>query len=261
MTLHFEEYGAAGSPVILFLHGLLGSSRNWRAVAKALSPEYRIFALDLPDHGASPHGKSTSHKLMREGVSEWIERHLSSPFVLCGHSLGGKLAMGYACARPRRLRGLVVVDIAPRAYPPEHHLPTLDAMLSLDLSDLKSRKHADEMLSERIPNWAFRQFLLTNLQEVEGNWQWRANLEVLRKGMSDLSDNPLAAEDSYDGPTLFLRGGKSGYLRSEHFPMVEQAFPSARILTLPNAGHDLHVDDKNGFLDGLKGFLEELPLV
>ncbi len=257
-SLYFEEYGQSGHPVLIFLHGLLGSSRNWRSVAKALSKEYKIYALDLPEHGNSPHSSSTNLREMSQRVGEWISSKVEGDYILCGHSLGGKVAMGNACQEPQRMKGLVVVDIAPRDYPPEHHLPTLNALLNLDFTSLKSRKEADEKLSESIPNWAFRQFLLTNLVEGGGTWKWRANLPVLHASMPQLSRNPLASEDSYEGPTLFIRGGKSGYLRSEHFPLVKEAFPAAEILTLAEAGHDVHVEDKDGFLKYLKEFLQNI---
>jgi esterase len=254
-ALHFEEYGEAGSPVLIFLHGLLGSSRNWRSVAKALSDKYKIYAVDLPEHGGSPHSVSTSLSAMQSQVSEWIESHISGNYVLCGHSLGGKIAMGYACSHPNNLRGIVVGDIAPRDYPSEHHIPTLDALLSLDLQRIDSRKEADEQLEAKVPNWAFRQFLLTNLEQEDGAWQWRANISGLRASICRLSSNPIQSSDSFTGPTLFVRGGKSGYLRSEHFPLVEKSFPSAKIVTLPEAGHDVHVEDKEGFLLHLREFL------
>ncbi|MDG1356052.1 MAG: alpha/beta fold hydrolase [Opitutales bacterium] len=257
-SLYFEEYGEPGNPVVIFLHGLLGSSRNWRSIAKTLSPNYHLYALDLPEHGASPHSTRTDLKIMSVQIGKWIEQNLSESYVLCGHSLGGKVAMAHACSNPDHLQGLVVVDIAPRDYPPEHHLPTLDALLGLELSGLESRKQADDSLIEKIPNWAFRQFLLTNLQQRAGVWQWRVNLGVLRASMMELSQNPLVRRDSYSGPTLFLRGGKSGYLRSEHFTLVTGFFPGAKIVTLPDAGHDLHVEDKDGFLRNLNSFLENL---
>ena len=254
-SLYFEEYGQPDSPVIIFLHGLLGSSRNWRSVGKALSANYHVYALDLPEHGDSPHAEETSLVRMSDQVSHWIAQNISGNYILCGHSLGGKLAMLHACSHPTNLLGLVVVDIAPRDYPPEHHLPTLDALLGLDLSSLSSRKQADDALAEKIPNWAFRQFLLTNLKEKEGAWQWRANLSTLHRSIAQLSCNPLQPGDHYDGPCLFLRGGKSGYLRSEHFPLVMDAFSRADIVTLPGVGHDVHVEDKPGFLLHLEEFL------
>jgi esterase len=253
--LYFEEYGQPGSPVIIFLHGLLGSSRNWRSIGKALSARYHVYALDLPEHGDSPHAEQTSLARMAAQVGDWITQNISEKYILCGHSLGGKVAMLHTCNHPQDLLGLVVVDIAPRDYPAEHHLPILDALLSLDLSSLSSRKQADEALAKKVTHWAFRQFLLTNLKENDGAWQWRANLTTLRQSIAQLSCNPLQPGDHYDGPCLFVRGGKSGYVRSEHFPSVTLAFPRAHIVTLPEAGHDVHVEDKLGFLLHLEEFL------
>ena len=257
-SLYFEEYGKSGSPILIFLHGLLGSSRNWRSVAKALADQYYIYALDLPEHGNSAHSSSTSLSEMNDQVTEWIDHHLKQEYVLCGHSLGGKVAMAHACAQPELLNALVVVDIAPRDYPTEHHLPTLEAMLSLDLNSLESRKDADNKLSARIPNWAFRQFLLTNLKEGDGAWEWQSNLPTLYRSMPNLSINPLSEKDSYAGPTLFVRGGKSGYLRSEHFSLIQDFFPAAKIETIPEVGHDVHVEDRAGFVQHLTQFLHSI---
>jgi len=256
--LYFEEFGQRGSPQIVFLHGLLGSSRNWRSIGKALSERYHVYAIDLPEHGNSPHAQETSLVKMAAQVGQWLVQNTSGKYTLCGHSLGGKVAMLHACNHPQDLQGLVVVDIAPRDYPPEHHLPTLDALLGLDLSSLLSRKQADEALTEKIPNWAFRQFLLTNLTEENGVWKWRANLSALRQSIAKLSCNPLQDGDRFEGESLFIRGGKSGYLRSEHFSLVLDAFPRADMVTLPEAGHDVHVEDKTGFLLHLEEFLGRL---
>ena len=252
--LYFEEYGVAGNPPLIFLHGLLGSSRNWRSVAKEMAADYHIYCIDLPEHGESAHFPKTSLLIMQSTMEEWIDEQGIDKYRLCGHSLGGKLAMSLACKWPQRVVSLTVADIAPRDYPPEHHLPTFDALLSLDLSRIKNRKHADELLAEHIPNWAFRQFLLTNLIGDGDGWRWRANLDVLRAGIADLSRNPLASADRYPGPTLVVRGGKSGYVRSEHFPLFDHYFADCSIVTLSEAGHDVHVEDRAGFVGNLNHF-------
>jgi len=131
-------------------------------------------------------------------------------------------------------------------------------MLSLDLNNLESRKDADNKLSARVPNWAFRQFLLTNLKEDNGVWEWQSNLPTLYFSMPNLSINPLSEKDSYAGPTLFVRGGKSGYLRSEHFCLIEDFFTAAKIETIPEVGHDVHVEDRAGFVQHLTQFLHSI---
>ena len=111
------------------------------------------------------------------------------------------------------------------------------------------------MLAELIPHWAFRQFLLTNLIQNENSFAWKANIPVLRNSIGKLSSNPLNIGDHFSGPSLFIRGGKSGYLRSEHKPEILEYFPIAEFVVLPNAGHDVHVEDRSGFLSALDKFL------
>lgn len=257
--LHSEIHGDGGSPFVL-MHGLLGSSRNWRSVAKEMDKGFQVHSLDLRNHGNSFHDQQTSILEMSNDLLRYADHHNLSKFILCGHSLGGKVAMRFACDYPDRLHSLVVADIAPRDYPREYHTPTLDALLSINLRELSSRKQADEQLSESIPNWAFRQFLLTNLVQHEDAFIWKANITILRESIGQLSCNPLQKSDRFHGPTLFIRGGKSGYLRSEHKPEILEYFPGAQVDVLAKAGHDVHVEDRAGFLASLSQFLSSLPV-
>ena len=252
--LNSEVLGEGGVPIIL-MHGLLGSSRNWRSVSKELTDGSALHCLDLRNHGNSFHDEDASIRAMSDDLLYYIEHHHFSEVILCGHSLGGKVAMHFACGHSTLVTKLIIADIAPRSYPPEHHIPTLDSLLSLDLSSLSSRKEADDLLSSSVSHWGFRQFLLTNLvQEGEG-FRRKANIQVLRNSITELSSNPLVVEDRYDRPTLFIRGGKSGYLRSEHIPKAKQYFPHSQFEVLPHAGHDVHVEDRPGFLAAFQNFL------
>ena len=255
-SLYFEERGGSANPPIVFLHGLLGSSRNWRSVCKDLENDFRTIAFDLPNHGQSMQQSESSVASMSEIVIKQIGLIGLENFFLCGHSLGGKVAMKMACDHSERINKLLVVDIAPRDYPADHHLPTLNALADLDLNGFIKRKEVDEALAEKIPNWAFRQFLLTNLGSVEGRFKWIPNLDGLISSIKNLSSNPLDQKDVFDGSSLFLRGGKSGYVRSEHFNEIKKYFPNAEIKTLTEAGHDLHVEDRKSFVSIFRKFLE-----
>ena len=252
--LHSELHGEGKVPFLL-MHGLLGSSRNWRSVAKGLGDHFQMHCLDLRNHGDSFHEDDSSIQAMSDDLLRYADHQNITRFILCGHSLGGKIAMRFACDHPSRVIKLIVADIAPRDYPREHHIPTLDALLGIDLNQLSSRKQADELLAELIPHWAFRQFLLTNLIQHNNCFAWKANIQVLRDSIGKLSSNPLDVGDHFSGPSLFIRGGKSGYLRSEHKPEILEYFPIAEFVVLPNAGHDVHVEDRSGFLSALDKFL------
>ena len=254
--LYHEEKGDPDAPSLVFLHGLLGSSRNWRTVSKVLAGKYHTLCFDLPNHGKSYHRSELNVQDMAKVILDRVNEMGISNFSICGHSLGGKVAMRMACDRADLIERLVVVDIAPREYPPEHHLPTLNALIGLDLGTISSRKEADEALTDHIPNWAFRQFLLTNLEVKDGTLSWLPNLDGLKDSIADLSSNPLSNEQ-YNGETLFICGGRSGYVRSEHHDQINQFFPTAKIKTLANAGHDVHVEDREGFLTQLQSFLQD----
>ena len=255
-SLYFEESGDSVNPPIVFLHGLLGSSRNWRSVCKDLENDFHTIVFDLPNHGQSFQQTESSVASMSESVIKKIGQIGLDNFFVCGHSLGGKVAMKMACDYSHRIKKLLVVDIAPRDYPADHHLPTLKALADLDLIGFNKRKEVDEALAEKIQNWAFRQFLLTNLGSIEGRFKWIPNLDGLISSIKSLSSNPLNQNDLFEGPSLFLRGGKSGYVRSEHFDEIKRYFPTAEIKTLTEAGHDLHVEDRKGFVSILSKFLE-----
>jgi pimeloyl-ACP methyl ester carboxylesterase len=98
--------------------------------------------------------------------------------------------------------------------------------------------------------------LLTNLERKDNRFFWLPDLAVLRDSIGSLSSNPLQKKDRYEGETLFLCGGKSGYVRSEHHTSIREYFPAVEMITLPNAGHDVHVEDREGFMAHLHNFLQ-----
>ena len=255
-SLYFEQKGDSANPPIIFFHGLLGSSRNWRSVCKDLENDFCTITFDLPNHGRSFQEAESSVMSMCECVIKKIDQIGLANFFVCGHSLGGKVAMKMACNHSDRINKLLVVDIAPRNYPSDHHLPTLKALADLNLTGFDSRKEIDNALAEKIPNWAFRQFLLTNLEKVNGQFTWIANLDGLIHSINSLSSNPLSQSDLFNGPSLFLRGGKSGYVRGEHFDEIKRHFPKSEITTLEEAGHDLHVEDRKRFISISQDFFK-----
>ena len=87
------------------------------------------------------------------------------------------------------------------------------------------------------------------------NLRDRASNDYL-DSIGSLSSNPLQKKDRFEGETLFLCGGKSGYVRSEHHTSIRDYFPAAEMITLPNAGHDVHVEDREGFMAHLHNFLQ-----
>ncbi len=256
MKLYHRQFGQerGGRPLVL-LHGLLGSLVNWQRIARRLGKEYRVLVPDLRNHGRSPHDPDVSYPALAGDVLELLDEQGLEQAVLVGHSMGGKTAMSLALGHPDRVERLAVVDIAPVTYGGRLAL-LLDALLGLPLDEIDNRRHADELLARRVTDKAVRDHMLQNLQRTDAGWRWRNNLRALRDGLDVISAFPAYPDGTtYSGRTLFIRGGRSSYIEPEHLPRIHQLFPEVEVVDVPGAGHWVHAEQPEAFLNVLQGFL------
>lgn len=254
MDLNYRVQGA-GKPLIV-LHGFLGSLDNWRTMSGALAQTRRVYSLDLRNHGRSPHSPAMSYPLMAEDVHEFISRLRLAGACVLGHSMGGKVAMQLATQFPDDAASLVVVDIAPRAYPPAHR-PMLLAMRALDLAGCASFGAAGDALAPAVPDPAVRQFLLKNLsRDPEGRLRWRIGLDEIIENYDALT-RPIDFSEPFSRPACFIRGGRSHFVEETDLPSIQRLFPGAEIVTVGNAGHWVHIEAPAEFLAAVSGFLSK----
>jgi esterase len=251
MILHATEAGQGDSVVLL--HGLFGSARNFGAVQQQLARRCRVIALDLRNHGASPHDGDMRYAALAADVLQTLDGLAALPATLLGHSMGGKVAMQAALTQPDAVARLIVADIAPVAYPP-HHRAIAEAMASLPLSPGMTRAQASGALSEAVPDAAMRAFLLQNLQ-LGAAPAWRIGLTEIIAALPVIEGWQTPADARYGGSTIFMAGAASDYIRAEHRPAIRALFPNARFVTLKNAGHWLHAENPSGFVAVVEAFL------
>src|SRR4029434_4443614 len=177
MNLAFEVVGT-GRPLIL-LHGLLGSADNWRSMSRRLGAHYKVLAVDLRNHGRSPHSDIFDHDVMVADLREFVEQQALRRIMLLGHSLGGKVAMQFAIDYSEQVDRLVIVDIAPKPYEPSQSY-LLKSMRALDLTRYKSFADVDVALVSKVSSESLRQFLLKNLtRDEKGRLRWKIHLEAI----------------------------------------------------------------------------------
>lgn len=240
MKLHYQRLGQ-GAPLVI-LHGLFGSLENWGMQAKALSEQFDILAIDLRNHGRSPHAEAIDYKLMSTDLLELLDSLSLDKVLLMGHSMGGKVAMQFALDYPGRVEKLVVVDIAPVTYEPRHD-DVITGLKAIPLQTLKSRREADEILAQYVDSEPTRAFLLKNLYRTEDKqFGWRMNLDVLAARYADIGAAPERSGEPFSGPVLFIKGGESDYLRAEHQQPILSNFPNAGFKIIAGAGHLPHVE-------------------
>ncbi len=250
VSLSFRELGGAGKPPLVILHGLLGSSRNWQTAGKDLAEWFHVFALDLRNHGTSPHADDMSYDAMVADVLAWMEERAFGRVTLLGHSMGGKVAMRLACRNPERVERLIVVDIAPKDYRWAAHRAEFAAMNELDLAHLQSRAEAELRFEARVDDWAMRKFLTTNLERKAdgGGWRWTVNLPVLTKALEELERSSVGEGDRFDGPVLFVTGERSNYVQREDWERAKMFFPRAEFRVVKGAGHNPHMETRAEFV-------------
>ncbi|WP_238364229.1 alpha/beta fold hydrolase [Mesobacterium pallidum] len=250
--LNMLTHGAeTGAPPLVIVHGLYGSARNWGVIAKRLSDRGLVVAVDQRNHGDSPRSDRHGYEDMAGDIAEVCES-LGRPVDLLGHSMGGKAAMVMAVTRPALVRRLVVADIAPVAY--EHDQTRyIHAMRAVDLGQVERRSDAVEQLKALVPEPALQSFFTQSL-DVAGK-RWKLNLDVLEAEMDKTVGFP-EIHGRFDGPTLFLSGAESDYVKPEHRGRIRELFPHARFAKLTGAGHWLHAEKPREFEAAVRAFLD-----
>ena len=250
MKLHYREMGE-GKPMMI-LHGLFGFSDNWQSHAKKLADYYRVILVDLRNHGRSKWSDDFSYDIMSDDIQMLVEDLGLEDLILVGHSMGGKVAMHFAQKFPDYLEKLVVVDIGIKQYP-MHHEHILAGIHSVTLDNVGSRREAEAQLSVHIDSYGVKQFLLKNLYWIEkGQLAWRMNVHVLEREMNNiLSSIP---EIEVMTPTLFIRGALSNYILDDDIDTIEHVFPDMELITIDEAGHWVHAEAAEEFLESLLGF-------
>ncbi|MDP2041109.1 alpha/beta fold hydrolase [Algoriphagus sp.] len=252
MLLNFKKSGSG--PPLVILHGLFGSLDNWFSIAKELVEHYTLYLVDQRNHGDSPHADEWNYAVMVEDLKELFDTEGFEKVFLMGHSMGGKTVMNFALKYPKMVEKLIVADIAPRYYP-VHHESILEGLNSLNLSEIKSRKDADDQLAEYIPELGVRQFLLKSLTRDNTGFAWKINLPVITKNIENVGE-ALPEGGKFEGPTLFLAGANSNYIQQKDMADMEKFFPNYQLEFVADAGHWLHAEQPHAVVEEMRRFLE-----
>jgi pimeloyl-ACP methyl ester carboxylesterase len=250
MLTMIRHDGPAGATPLLIAHGLYGSGRNWGVIAKRLSSDRTVIAVDMRNHGSSPWMDSHSYTDMAEDLAEVI-RAQGGPMAVLGHSMGGKAAMMLALTHPDLVERLIVGDVAPVAY--DHDQSRfIAAMQAVDLSRVEKRSDAEAQLAALVDDPTLPSFFTQSLDIKER--RWRLNLEVLADQMPHILGFPQIAAQ-FDKPALFLTGANSHYVQPDHRGPIKALFPAARFAKIPGAGHWLHAEKPREFEAAVRAWL------
>ena len=258
--LHSKIYGQekSGTPLLVF-HGLFGMLDNWASFAKVMGGLFPVHLLDLRNHGKSFHSGEMSHDDLAHDILHYLDFHKLEKVNLLGHSLGGKAVMQFAIKYPVKVEKLIVVDIAPKAYPP-HHQGIIKALETVDFEKISTRQEVEDILKQYIPETSVIQFLAKNLYWTdEKKLAWRFNLQTLSEKYDEFVSNAIKF-GVFAGDTLFIAGEKSNYILPQDEFQIKQQFPHASIVKIANAGHWVQAENPTDFNEVVKDFIFDIKI-
>jgi esterase len=251
MTIALASETVGSGPPLIVLHGLFGSRRNWRSVAVALAKTHTVYCLDLRNHGESGWASTMSYEEMADDVLAFIEHEKLKGCTLLGHSMGGKVAMALALINAQAVQRLIVVDIAPISYP-DRFSSFASVMQSINTKMIQSRPEVQRLMNSAIADPGIVGFLMQNLVPFGEHYDWRLNLAAISAAMPSLGGFPAQLSSQvFCGPTSLIYGTTSNYVSENDFALMKAYFPSCEFFAVAGAGHWVHAEKPQAFLQAL----------
>lgn len=240
-------------PTIVLIHGLFGNLDNLGLLARDLEVDHQILSIDLRNHGLSFHSEQHTYHQMAEDLYQLLLHLQLDKATILGHSMGGKVAMRFAAEHPEYVDKLLVLDMAPVAYPERKHDNVFAALNAVLATPPASRSEAMALLAEHIEMEGVRQFLGKSLYRKDSNLTWRFNVKAIGDNYWNiLGWDPI--EKSHI-PTLFLKGANSDYLTEQHQSLIQEQFSNAKAHVIANTGHWLHAEKPQEVLRSIRRFI------
>jgi esterase len=266
MRFHYLDWGIAGRPPLVFLHGGGLNSHTWDLVCLALRREWHCLALDQRGHGESEWSPEMDYATERHAEDVEAFRRtlgLERPVVV-GMSLGGANALAWAGVHGRDLAGLVLVDVGPETR--AEGVRKIQAFTA-EATPLESvEQFVDRALAfnPRRNRELLRRSLLHNLRRMpDGRWMWK--YDQRHRGKADPEAQARRREllwravDVVECPTLVVRGAQSDVFHDEDAERLAGRLKRGRWVRIEGAGHTVQGDNPAGLLVALRQFLGEIP--
>jgi len=267
LQLHYVEWGSAGHPALVLLHGFQSNAHTWDTFSQAMADTYHVLALDQRGHGDTswaPDGNYAAESSVSDIAGFITALHLA-PTVVIGHSMGGRHAAMIAAEHPDKVKKVVIVDTAAE-FPAARQAMRNQQSAAAAPPQPETFDTFEEVVQNGIkqypltPEAELRHANYHNLYRgADDKWRWRWDINLLQWRRQ----RPGAPGDLYtylrriQCPTLLIRGQRSPLLTPEVAQKMVQALPNGRTVDIANAAHTVNADNAREFNAITVAFLKE----
>ncbi len=258
LRLHYLDYGAAGLPPVLCVHGG-GAHAHWfDYIAPHFSADYHLLALDQRGHGESAWADPPAYAFesFASDLAEVAEKLDLRDFVLIGHSMGGLGSIVYAATYPGRLGKLVIVDSSLRMA--EDRVAAMRDIGARQGSTYSShedfvRRYRLRPVGTTAPADVLRHMAgHATRQADDGTWRHKIDRNVYAQR---IRVDAVPYWDRIRVPALLVKGGNSQRITPQIFADVKSRCPYAELVEVPGSDHHIPLDNPAGFARAVKPFL------
>lgn len=267
-NFNYSILGDNSNSRIVFIHGLMAFSANWRKIASRLQSDFQCLIYDQRGHGRSFKPVSDySPEVFAEDLNKITDELGWDHFYLVGHSMGGRNAMVFADMYPHKVKKLVIEDIGPEIDPQSYLY--YENMLNRVPTPFKSKEDIKAYFRDDFEkNFKAKEniavlstFLQANIELVpEGSgkelYDWRFSKEAVFQIVKEGHTQDRWKEvKNFTMPVLLVRGENSHVLSSDVYEKMLKANPNIQGLEIKNAGHWVHFEKYEEFTAALREFL------
>ena len=260
---NYQLYGNSENKKIVFLHGLMGYGLNFRTIAQRLSDQYQILCFDQRGHGKSiKPATGYAPKDYAEDLMLILQELDWKKINLIGHSMGGRNALSFSYHFREYLEKLVVVDIGPDSRPEASTY--YKNLLDLVPTPFRSKQEAKSFFLNdfKLKAQKFDQpetlgsYLYSNLiEDAHGQATWRFSKEAMIETVTlGRAQDHWREIQLLNLPTLWIRGANSKDLTDSEYKKILLSNSHIQGVVISNAGHWVHVDQPDIFVDEIKKF-------
>ena len=246
LRLRYLEWGDAGAPPVVCVHGYTSSAEAFNALARRLVDRVRLLAMDVRGHGESAWSPDGAYRYEDQvsDLASLVDQLGLGRFTLIGTSMGGIIAMAYAGAHAERLAGLVINDIGPD---PEIGTPRITRMVGdrpdrfATLDDaLAYRRRMSPIVASRTEDDQRELALGVLRRDATDAWGWKMDpAYVTQRVQKGPPPRPALwpALARVHAPTLVVWGSDSDVLSERQAHRMVEALPKGELVTVRGVGH------------------------